>query len=82
VRELLGRADVDGLAGQLLDARLERRDVGLDLLRQAAQVGDVDPDPDTLDPGEQARQRQLEIAVEVAQAGLAEAGVQGCRPAS
>ena len=72
--ELLRRADVERLAGQLVDLGGEARDLGLHQAGEALQLDGVDADAGALHARQHARQRQLDRLVELAQAALIDRG--------
>ena len=66
--ELLRRADVELLARELEDPRLERREPGIDLAAELLEPLGVDVNAHPLDLRQQARDRHLDGAIELLQA--------------
>ena len=70
------RAHVELLAGKLFDARLDRRQLGAELVLHLLQVGHVDGDAFGFHVGEHARQRQLDLMKQVVDAQVAHLGLE------
>ena len=63
VGQLLGRAQVEGLAGQLVDLGREVVHLGLGCAPELFQTRHVDSSPHPLHAGEHAHQRQIDVSV-------------------
>ena len=71
-RELLGRAELELLAGVLVRLRLELLDALAEARGDLAHAVGVDPDPGVLHVGEHRGERQLDLVVELLGAPLAQ----------
>ncbi len=68
-RQLLGALDVEGLAGQLVDARLQARQLGVEAALEPAQEGQVQADAVALHAQQDRRHRHLQVPEQSVQAG-------------
>ena len=74
--ELLGAAEVELVPDVLVDLRLEPRDLRRELAREDVQRLEVERDAGRLHPGQDADQRQLQLAVQPVEAVIHEASLQ------
>ncbi len=75
--ELLGRVDVEALAGQLEDALADACQFPAELFRKAAQRSCVDADSGFLHAIEHGREREVDFGVDARDAGFVDFFAQG-----